>query len=33
MAVNQLDCFKMDCTSLVEKTEIANNQNIEQNVK
>ena len=26
MAVNQVDCLKTDCTSPVEKTEIANDQ-------
>ena len=33
MAVNQLDCTKIGCTSLAKKTKIANDQNIEQNVK
>ena len=32
MAMNHLDCFTMVCTSPVEKTEIANDQNIELNV-
>ena len=26
MAVNQVDCLKMDCTSPVEKTDISNDQ-------
>ena len=30
MAVNQLDCLTMDCTSPVEKTEIANDQKYSQ---
>ena len=30
MAVNQLDCLTMDCTSPVENTEIANDQKYSQ---